>query len=348
VEVRVLTEGEIRSLVDPAAALEAVRSAFVALAEGRAVLPQVLHMDLPERRGEIHVKGAHLTGMDTWSVKAACGFYGNPALGLPVASGVSLAFSAETGFLRTLLFDNGYLTELRTGAAGALATDLLANRDVRQVAIIGSGGQARYQLEALLGVRGPERVVVFGRRRESAEAYAREMNATLGVSPIVAPTVREAVEGSDLVVTTTPAREPIIDADWVQPGTHVTAIGSDLPEKQELDVEILRRADTVVADHLPQARLQGEIHHALRAGAIAEERVRELGALAAGEVPGRSAEDEVSVADLTGLGIQDAALADLVAARAEDRGLGRVIETSPSGVGRRARRWQSDGEAGGT
>lgn len=324
--VRVLTESEIRSLVDPPAAREAVRAAFVALAEGRALLPDVLHLDITRQRGEVHVKGAYIDGFATWSVKAASGFYDNPERGLPVASGVSLAFDAETGFLDTLLFDNGYLTDLRTGAAGALATDLLAAPHLRRAAIIGTGGQARFQLEALLHVRRPERIVVHGRSPERVEAYVREVRDIHGIELETAPSLRAAVEGSDLIVTTTPSREPIVMADWVQPGAHVTAIGSDLPEKRELDPELLRRAQRVVADHLPQARTQGEVHHAMRAG-LDEADVVELGAVAAGTAPGRTAPDDITVADLTGLGVQDAAMAELVTRRARERDVGRTIPT---------------------
>src|SRR4051812_19407447 len=123
--VRVLNEADIRALINPAAALSAVREAFIAFAQGQATLPAVIGMEFPEQEGEAHIKGAYLHGAPYWSIKAATGFYGNAARGRPVLGGLSLVFSAETGFLDTLLLDNGYLTELRTAAAGALAADLL-------------------------------------------------------------------------------------------------------------------------------------------------------------------------------------------------------------------------------
>lgn len=325
-QVKVLKESEIRELVDPAAALREVRKAFVQLSKGEATLPDVLHLDIPSHRGEAHVKGAYLHGSGLWSIKAATGFYGNPDRGLPVAGGLSLVFSAETGFLSTVLFDNGYLTELRTGSAGALAADLLANPEVAQVAVIGSGGQARYQLEALLTVRRPERVLVYGRNADSAAEYASEMSATHHLDVAVAGSVQEAVADADLIVTTTPARDPILKADWVRPGTHITAMGSDLPEKRELDLDLIASADLVVADHLPQCKTQGEIHHALRAGVLDGSKVAELGAIADGKTLGRRAASDVTIADLTGLGIQDAAVANLVARRAAEANLGEAFE----------------------
>ena len=326
-KVLVLTETEIRSLITPAAALEAVRDAFVRLARGQAAVPGVINLDLPGSQGEVHVKGAHLLGTPFFSIKEAAGFYGNPQKGLPVGSGLILVFDAETGFLRALLFDNAYLTELRTGSAGALAADLLARRAIDKAAMIGCGSQARYQLESLLLVRRPERLAVWGRRREAAEAYAREMETKHGLPVEAVASAREAVEGAKLVVTVTPSREPIVEAGWVSPGAHVTAVGSDGPDKIELDPALLARADKVVADRLDQCLRLGEIHHAVERGVLAPERVYgELGEIAAGMKPGRTRDDEITVADLTGVGIQDAAVSNLVVTEAQRRRAFTAIE----------------------
>jgi len=326
VDVRILREEEIRRLVSPAGALAAVREAFVKLARGQTTLPDVIGLEIPEHQGEVHVKGAHLHGSPFFSIKEAAGFYGNARKGLPVGSGLVLVFDATTGLLRMILLDNGYLTELRTGAAGALAADLLARRDIETVGIIGSGGQARYQLDALLGVRRPRRVLVYGRSAPSVSAYAREMSARLGLAVTPVASARDAVVDSDVVVTTTPSRQPIVRAEWVRPGTHITAVGSDGPDKRELESAVLARADLIVADRLDQCLRLGEIHHAVAEGAIDAGRVHgELGAVAAGLVRGRGSDHEITVADLTGVGVQDAAMADLVAAAALSGGLGESI-----------------------
>ena len=325
--ILLLSESDLRSLAGPPEAFRAVRAGFEALARGRAVLPGVMHLDLPQVRGEVHVKGAHLVGSPFFSIKEAGGFWGNPERGLPVGSGLVLVFDAQTGFPRAILLDNGYLTELRTGAAGALAAVLLARAELRVAGVLGAGSQARYQLEALCAARRPARARVWSRRRESAEACAREMSARLGLPVEAVGSAREAVEGSDLVVTTTTAREPVVRAEWVRPGLHMTAVGADSPEKQELEAEVLAQADLVVADHLDQCLRLGEIHHAVAAGRLRAEDVHaELGEVAAGLKPGRTSDGQVTVADLTGVGVQDAALADLVVAEAERRGLGRVLE----------------------
>ncbi|HKZ99653.1 MAG TPA: NAD(P)-binding domain-containing protein [Thermoplasmata archaeon] len=326
-EIRLLFERDIRALIGPKEAIPAVRDAFARLARGQAVLPGTIGLDLPEDRVEVHVKGAHLRGSPAFTIKVAGGSYDNPSRGLPVGHGLVMAFDAKTSFLRAILFDNGYLTDLRTGAAGAVAADLLARRRVERVGIVGVGVQARAQLEALLQVRTPDRVIAFGRDARKAAAYAEEMEARHGARVLPAKTAEQAVRGSDIVITATPAHEPIVRATWVGPGAHVTAVGSDGPEKQELDVGVIGKADKVVADRWDQCVRLGEIHHAVEAGVFARERLHaELGEICAGLKPGRTSDDEITVADLTGVGVQDAAVANVVLEAAARRDLGQTLE----------------------
>ena len=312
-DVATLSEEDVRSLVGPEEALAAMRTAFASLHQGAVTQPANMDFEFPDAQGEAHLKGAHIHGAPHWAVKAARGFWSNVPRGLPLTSGLFLVFSADTGFLSAILLDNGYLTELRTGAAGALAADLLAPAEVEQAAIIGAGGQARYQLEALLGVRRPERVVVAS--RSGADAYAEERRALHDNDGRVTD-VETAVRTSRLVVTTPPSREPIVRAAWVQPGTHITAMGSDFAEKQELETAVLARADVVAADHPPVTARNGELHHALDDGSVSLDDVVPLGALVLGEAPGRTSDDQITVCDLVGIGVQDAAIAGEVVARA--------------------------------
>jgi ornithine cyclodeaminase len=326
-KVRVVSEADARAIVTPKVALAEVREAFIALARGAATLPTSLELEMPEEHGELHVKGAFIHGAQFFSVKAATGFYGNTALNLPVASGVVLVFDAKTGLLNTIVFDNGYLTEVRTGAAGALAADLLSNADSHRVAIIGSGGQARYQVEAVLGVRDVTEVVVWARRPEGALHFAQEMEAKHRIPFRVAQSAEDAVREADIVVTTTPSRSPVLNTEWIRPGTHVTAMGSDLPDKCELAPTLANRADKFVVDSLQQCLRSGELKHAVESGDFNPRNVHaELGEVAAGVKPGRQQRDEVTVADLTGLGIQDAAMANAVARGAQARDLGTSLE----------------------
>src|SRR2546428_1451976 len=207
-DVLLLSEPEIRELVGPAEALPAVRDAFVRLARGEAILPGVIHLDVPNSGAEVHVKGAHLQGSRFFTIKVASGSYTNPERGLPVGSGIVLVFDSTTGFPRAVLFDNGYLTDLRTGAAGALAADLLARHEVDRVGIIGVGTQARFQFAALLGVRTPERVIAFGRSEAKATDFAQKMEKLHGIRVLPAKTVEQAVRRSDSGSTGAPARGP--------------------------------------------------------------------------------------------------------------------------------------------
>ncbi len=326
-EIWLLTEKEIRGLVGPKEAYEAVRDAFVRLSNGEAILPGVINLDIPATRTEAHVKGAYLRGTSHFAVKVASGSYDNPSRGLPSGGGMVLVFDATTGLPASILFDNGYLTDVRTGAAGALAADLLAKKTIDRVGILGVGTQARYQLEALLLVRRPKAVAAWGRDRGKAEDYAAEMTAKhrIPVEAVGSPEV--ACRGSDLLITVTPVHDPLVHANWIEPGMHITAVGADGPDKQELEVDILRKADKVVADRLEQCLRLGEIHHAVEAGVLRKEDVyAELGDLAAGKKPGRRSDQEITVADLTGVGIQDAAVANRVVEDALRRRMGTLLE----------------------
>ncbi|HEX2032071.1 MAG TPA: ornithine cyclodeaminase family protein [Actinomycetota bacterium] len=326
--ILVLREEEIRRAATRREALEVVREAFGALARGEARLPDVIYMDIQEFDGDVHVKGAHMKGSPHFSVKVAGGWYGNPERGLPVGGGLVAVFSAETGVPEALLLDNGFLTDLRTGAAGALAAEHLARPSLRKVAMIGAGLEARFQLRALADVRVVGAAVAWSRTRPRAEAFAREMAEELGIDVAVADDVESAVRDADLVVTATPSRGPLVRAEWLAPGVHVTALGSDGPDKQELDVGVLARADVLVVDDREQSSRKGELHHALEAGAVTPDRAAaELGDLVLGRHPGRTADDQVTVCDLTGLGVQDVAVASLALERARAMGLGTALES---------------------
>lgn len=307
--MKLVRESRLRELVREEEAMAAVETAFRALAEGRVYQPAPMGLEIPEVRGEVHVKGAAIRGESVFAVKVASGFYLNPQIGLPTGSGLVLVFDAQTGIPLGLLQDNGYLTELRTGAAGALAVRLLAPKRPLTVGVIGAGSQARYQLRAMARERPIQAVRVWSPRVEEYPAYEREMSAALGVRVEGAATPKEAVRGADLVVTVTPSRQPILDLPWLKDGATVVAVGSDGPDKQELSPAILAAAGKVVVDSKPQCLSLGETHHAVSAGVLDTEALHgELGEILTGRCPGREGE-ELIVCDLTGLGAQDAAIA---------------------------------------
>jgi len=235
-----------------------------------------------------------------------------------------LVFDATTGAPAAALIDNGYLTDVRTAAAGAVAARYLARAEPRVVAVIGTGSQARLQVRMLAQVRSFETLRVWGRRRDAAEAVIRDLAGGLppGVRADVAETPEAAVTGADLIYTVTASRTPLVRAAWIGAGALIVAVGSDGADKQELDVEVLATADRIVADSLAQCRRIGEIHHALAARVIGESQVTELGRITGGLAPGRVAPDERIVCDLTGLGVQDVAAAAMVLEQAQARGAG--------------------------
>jgi ectoine utilization protein EutC len=323
----ILRESEIRSLLDPAACLKVVEAAFSAYARGQAELPAVINLEVPEHGGEVHVKAGYLHTGAYYAVKIASGFLVNTQHGLPAHSGMVLVFDAETGGVAALLLDNGYITDLRTAVAGGVAAKHLARATVETVAVVGSGAQARFQIRSLPLVKNVREVRVWGRHKEKAAACIQDLShLAKDFRLVLACSVYEAVKGADIVITVTASREPLVQADWIETGALVIAVGSDGPDKQELDVEVLTRADRIVADSLAQCLRLGEIHHAVEKGAISKEKVTaELGQITAGLKPGRTSDDEIIVCDLTGVGVQDVAAASLVLERALRDGIGEKL-----------------------
>ncbi|KPQ07110.1 MAG: ectoine utilization protein EutC [Rhodobacteraceae bacterium HLUCCA12] len=320
--IRILTESDLRGLIDLTPELvEAVAEAFRALATGRVVMPPVLSMEIADHHGEVDVKTAYVPGLEGFAIKVSPGFFDNPAIGLPSTSGLMMVFSARTGQVQALLLDNGYLTDLRTAAAGAVAAQALARPDAAHACILGAGLQARMQLRALTLVRPIARASIWARDGAKARAMADEMSAQLELPVRAVDDPEQAVSAADIVVTTTPATRPILHADWLRPGQHVTAMGSDQPGKNEVDPRALARL-RYVADRLSQTRQMGELRAALEAGLVARDAdFPELGAVLAGTAPGRQSAEEITLADLTGTGVQDTAIAMLTLQKAGQAGV---------------------------
>lgn len=307
-------------------ALAAIERAFTWLEEGRATMPPIMHLSLADRNGDVDIKSAYVRGLPSFAVKIASGFFDNPKRGLPSSSGMMVVMDAETGFCSAVLLDNGYLTDLRTGLAGAVAARHLAPADVATVGVIGTGAQARYQIECLRLVRGFHRLVVFGRDAVRRDAYIAEMAGRLGIEALACDSIESLIGQCDLVVTTTRSRSPLIHADWLRPGQHITAMGSDLSGKQELEAAALERADLVVCDRRTQCAAMGELQHAIREGLMDADVPIELGAITSGSRAGRSRKEDITVCDLTGTGVQDTAIASLAVQRAAELGLGTKVE----------------------
>jgi len=306
--MQTIDETALRAVVTPAVAVDAMREAFRADGEGRAHVPAVINLDVPAHRGEFHVKTALIDGVPHVAVKIASGFYDNPSKGLPSGSGLMAVFDAATGMPTALLLDNGFLTDIRTGAAGAIAADVLAPARITTVGVIGSGLQARYQVRCLRIVRDFSRIVAWSPNAAHLDAYCREMRAE-GFAARAAATVEEVCREADVVITATPSKQPLVRTEWLRPGQHVTALGSDSPGKQELEPACLERADLVVVDRMTQCAAFGELRHAIDAGMPPQRVHAELGEIVAGAKTGRTSSGQITIADLTGVGFQDTAIA---------------------------------------
>ncbi|MEQ9501071.1 MAG: cyclodeaminase [Deltaproteobacteria bacterium] len=319
--IRVATETMIRNCVEPDLDVMAeIEAGFTALAEGRVTQPPILRVDVPDHHGELDVKSAYVRGLDSFAVKMSTGFFDNPQRGLPSGGGLMVLLSSETGAPIAVLLDNGYLTDVRTALAGAIAAKHLAREQVTTVGIIGAGNQARLQLAALRLVRDFSHVLVFARDAAKASAYANEVRERYDVAAEPASLESVCAE-SDVLVTTTPAKAPLVRAEWLRPGVHVTAMGSDAEDKQELEADVLRRADRVVVDVIAQSRRLGELRN------VQDVDATELGQLTKGAVPGRMRPDDITVCDLTGTGVQDTMIARMAHRRLVERGWGTDIDT---------------------
>lgn len=326
-DIKILTEADLRALVPlDLAAVECVAQGFTTLAGGKVAMPPIMTLPVHDHNGEVCVKTAYVPGVDSFAIKMSPGFFDNPKLGLPSGSGLMVLFSAQTGMLEALLLDNGYLTDVRTAAAGAVAARHLAREEAAHVCIIGAGMQARLQLKALTLVRPVRRAVIWARDAAKGAAVAADLREELGIDVTASSDMAGAVAAADIIVTTTPSTTPLVKSDWLQPGQLVIAMGSDQEHKVELDPACLAKATQYVPDSQAQCALKGELRSALEAGIVPmDQTFAELGDITAGTAPGRQADDDIIIADLTGTGVQDTAIATLARQRAESAGLGAVF-----------------------
>ncbi len=310
--IYILKEDELKSIVKlDQSVIKAIETGFSELQKGNATVPPIMMIPVPEKTGEVDVKSAYIKGIKRLAIKVASGFFENNKLGLPSASGQMLVLSSETGYLDGVLLDNGYLTQVRTGASGAVASKFLAPKNAENAGVIGSGTQARYQMRALSLVRNIKTIRMFSLDSDEVrDKYVDEMSKELGIEVIKSADAEEVVRKSEVVVTTTPARKGYIKADWLHPGLHITAMGSDTEEKQELEVAVLVKADILACDLKSQVFRLGEMRSGLKDGIIKEDSpIRELGEMINGVKSGRENDDQITVCDLTGVGVQDTMIA---------------------------------------
>jgi ornithine cyclodeaminase len=300
------TRQQIEQVIEPSQVIAAMERAFVAYSNGAAVVPPVGHLNFEEPPGECHIKYGYLKQGSTFTVKIATGFWSNPQRGLASGNGVVLVFSSETGELLTIFQDEGFLTDTRTAAAGAVAAKYLAPRRIDCIGIIGAGLQARLQLDYLREVTACRRVKLWARAIDRARALA-----VPGFDIEVVDSPAEVAGTTQLIVTTTASRDWLLGVADVKPGTHITAVGADGGGKQELDPKLFALATVRAVDSLEQCSAYGDSAFALEQGLIKMQDLVELGQVIQDQSLRRRSERDISIADLTGVAVQDMAIAEL-------------------------------------
>jgi ornithine cyclodeaminase len=282
----------------------AIEHGFVAYSRGKVVVPPVGELVFEDPPGDVHIKYGYIKDDDYFVIKVASGFYGNVEIGLSPSDGLMLVFSQKTAQLECILLDECHLTNVRTAAAGAVVAKYLTPSTVERIGVFGAGVQGKMQVEALLPIVNCRDVIVWGTGDEELEAY-REAMSGHGLSIQTTLTGEEIAATCNLIITATPSHTPLLRAEQIREGTHITAMGADTREKNELEPAILQKADRVIADSIEQCRVRGDIFHALEAGVLRDGDVVELGDVIADPTLGRTSDSQITVADLTGVAVQD-------------------------------------------
>jgi len=289
-----------------------IKEGFVAYSSGLAVVPPVGELLFENPPGDVHIKYGYIQNEDYYVVKIASGFYGNLDLNIPSnQGGMMILFEQKTGKEVGVLIDQCYLTNVRTAIAGAICAELFAPNDLDYIGVIGTGVQARMQINYLSNLIDCKNVKVWGRGDKSVEKYIEEMSL-LGWDIERANTTDEIAATCDLIITATPSKVPLLKSENLKQGTHINAVGSDSSEKNEVDNNIFKMADLIVADSISQCIERGEISHGIKSGTVEQKNIRELGSLIKSKDDYRCQSNQITFADLTGVAVQDIQIAKAV------------------------------------
>ncbi len=308
---KIYSKKEIINAIEGIDLIDTIEKGFVEYSKGNSVVPPVGELLFTDPPGDVHIKYGYIKGHDNYVIKIASGFPENNQLGLSTSHGVMVMFDSRSGYLKCILHDEGYLTNVRTAVAGSICAKYLAPKKVTKIGIIGTGIQARLQLKYIKYTTRCVDVMVLGRDSKKINDYIEDMRKE-GFNLEVANNSKQLCESCNLVVTTTSANESLINKSDIKPGTHITAVGSDTPEKRELDSNILGLANLVVVDSVSQCVERGETKYALEKNIINRSDLVELGYVIMSKNNGRLSEDDITVADLTGVAVQDIMITNTV------------------------------------
>ena len=307
--LKIISLDEIKTLLKDIDVIDLMKDAFIQHSIGNSIIPPVGELIFENPPGDVHIKYGYIKGDNLYVIKIASGFYENHKLGLPSGQGLMLLFSQKTGQLESILLDDGHLTNIRTAAAGALAVKCFSSNKTGSIGIIGSGVQARLQLEYIQKNSPCNKVFLWGRNKKKIQEFYLEIKNNYTVEITSSP--RDLARKSNIIVTTTASEFPLLKSNDIKSGSLIVAIGSDTENKQELDSEILRDASLVITDSISQSKSRGEIFKALTKGVINEKQVMEFGNAIQNKNLSRI-NNKTVVVDLTGVAVQDVAIATKV------------------------------------
>ena len=324
--MRFLSETQVRSLIDIDELIAALERAHIQYSTGKAVMPVRLVVALPQIQGRITSMPGFLIEDNALGMKVVTYFQDNPKQNLPAILATIMLFSTETGKLIAAM-DGGYITAIRTASASALATKALANPETPTLGILGAGVQARAHIQALARVRQLRAIKIYSPSGASAATIKNDVEREAGIAIEVCRSAEEVVRASDLLVTVTTAKEPILRLEWLKPGVHINAVGSHRPDLREIDGATLKRAKVVVDSRDAIMAECGDILLALKEQSITEANIHgEIGEILAGAKPGRSSADEITLYKSVGIAVQDVATAQLVYRKALERNAGTNVD----------------------
>ncbi|WP_145518337.1 ornithine cyclodeaminase family protein [Yersinia bercovieri] len=300
----ILNKQQILDRFDADAITLLLKQGFIAFSQKQVQMPPVQHLLFPQANGDCCIKSGYLEGDDQFVVKVSGGFYDNPAQGLASNQGLMMAFSAQSGEPQAILLDEGWLTALRTALAGRIVAELCAPKHIHAIGIIGTGMQARLHLMYLKSVISCRQLWVWGRSETVLEEY-RQYAQEEGFEVNTTQSAAELAAHCQLIVTTTPSRQAILQAADIQPGTHITAVGADGAGKHELAPELVAKADKILVDSWAQCTEFGEISLAFQQQLLAHHTLTEIGTVLVQNSSFREHDQQITLADLTGLGVQD-------------------------------------------
>ncbi len=304
--MRIYTKNQIEKAIDIPLLITEIERGLIYYSKKQTMIAQSSFLRFEKPPGDVHIKSGAILDDEFYVVKIASGFYDNPKLALPSSNGLMLLFSQKTGELKAILLDEGLLTDLRTALAGAIAAKYLANHPIKKIGIIGTGTQAREQLFNLQFVTACREVLIWGRNPAKAKAFSQDLRfSSFKIS--LAKEIEEIPQNCDLIVTATSSKNPLLFGDQLRPGTHITAVGADDYEKQELDSSVFDKADLVIVDSLSQCSQYGDLSHVKD---IQNKPIMELGAFL--EKPKIRHKHLITVVDLTGIAIEDLQVAKAV------------------------------------